>query len=163
MKCPIYRFLPYHFLIINSVTMNALHGETELKGGCQRGRKWHHMTWFISQSSCLIKCRSSIRSMSHWSVESGCCREGWRSSCPRAGAKWVQLRDRALTTPLGVVVPGSRSIECIWGVWVWVPCPFLCVYMWGEGVYIHLRAWGWERLLVYMGACSSTSMYQVGP
>ncbi len=24
--------------------------------------------------------------------------------------------DRALTTPLGVVVPGSRSIECIWGV-----------------------------------------------
>ncbi len=60
---------------------------------------------------------------------------GW-SSCPRAGAKGVQLRDRALTTPLGVVVPGSRSIECIWGVWVWVPCPFLCVYMWGEGVYI---------------------------
>ncbi len=85
---------------------------------------------------------------------------GW-SSCPRAGAKGVQLRDRALTTPLGVVVPGSRSIECIWGVWVWVPCPFLCVYMWGEGVYIHLRAWGWERLLVYMGACSSTSMCQV--
>ncbi len=40
---------------------------------------------------------------------------GW-SSCPRAGAKGVQLRDRALTTPLGVVVPGSRSIECIWGV-----------------------------------------------
>ncbi len=39
-----------------------------------------------------------------------------RSSCPRAGAKGVQLRDRALTTPLGVVVPGSRSIECIWGV-----------------------------------------------
>ncbi len=38
---------------------------------------------------------------------------GW-SSCPRAGAKGVQLRDRALTTPLGVVVPGSRSIECIW-------------------------------------------------
>ncbi len=32
------------------------------------------------------------------------------------GAKGVQLRDRALTTPLGVVVPGSRSIECIWGV-----------------------------------------------
>ncbi len=28
----------------------------------------------------------------------------------------VQLRDRALTTPLGVVVPGPRSIECIWGV-----------------------------------------------
>ncbi len=40
---------------------------------------------------------------------------GW-SSCPRAGAKGVQLRDRALTTPYGVVVPGSRSIECIWGV-----------------------------------------------
>ncbi len=40
---------------------------------------------------------------------------GW-SSCPRAGAKGVQLRDRALTTPQGVVVPGSRSIECIWGV-----------------------------------------------
>ncbi len=40
---------------------------------------------------------------------------GW-SSCPPAGAKGVQLRDRALTTPLGVVVPGSRSIECIWGV-----------------------------------------------
>ncbi len=40
---------------------------------------------------------------------------GW-SSCPRARAKGVQLRDRALTTPLGVVVPGSRSIECIWGV-----------------------------------------------
>ncbi len=30
--------------------------------------------------------------------------------------KGVQLQDRALTTPLGVVVPGSRSIECIWGV-----------------------------------------------
>ncbi len=39
-------------------------------------------------------------------------------------------------SPLGVVVPGPRSIECIWGVWVWVPCPFLCVYMWGEGVNI---------------------------
>ncbi len=38
------------------------------------------------------------------------------SSCPHAGAKGVQLRDRALTTPLGVVVPGPRSIECIWGV-----------------------------------------------
>ncbi len=24
--------------------------------------------------------------------------------------------DRALATPLGVVVPGPRSIECIWGV-----------------------------------------------
>ncbi len=79
-----------------------------------------------------------------------CCGDRGGPSCPRAGAKGVQLRDRALTTPLGVVVPGSRSIECIWGVWVWVPCPFLCVYMWGEGVYIHLRAWGWERLLVYM-------------
>ncbi len=77
---------------------------------------------------------------------------GW-SSCPHAGAKGVQLRDRALTTPLGVVVPGPRSIECIWGVWVWVPCPFLCVYMWGEGVNIRLRAWGWERMLVYMCAC----------
>ncbi len=87
---------------------------------------------------------------------------GW-SSCPRAGAKGVQLRDRALTTPLGVVVPGSRSIECIWGVWVWVPCPFLCVYLWGEGVNIRLRAWGWERMLVYMCACLSSSMCQVGP
>ncbi len=34
----------------------------------------------------------------------------------RKKKKGVQLRDRALTTPLGVVVPGSRSIECIWGV-----------------------------------------------
>ncbi len=59
---------------------------------------------------------------------------GW-SSCPRAGAKGVQLRDRALTTPLGVVVPGSRSIECIWGVWVWVPCPF-CVSTCGARVCI---------------------------
>ncbi len=55
--------------------------------------------------------------------------------------------------PLGVVVPGPRSIECIWGVWVWVPCPFLCVYMWGEGVNIRLRAWGWGHMLVYMCAC----------
>ncbi len=39
------------------------------------------------------------------------------------------------------------------GVWVWVPCPFLCVYMWGEGVNIRLRAWGWEHMLVYMCAC----------
>ncbi len=87
---------------------------------------------------------------------------GW-SSCPRAGARgfssgigrWLPLR--------GVVVPGSRSIECIWGVWVWVPCPFLCVYLWDEGVNIRLRAWGWERMLVYMCACSSSSMCQVGP
>ncbi len=26
----------------------------------------------------------------------------------------------------------------------------LCVYMWGEGVNIRLRAWGWEHMLVYM-------------
>ncbi len=38
-------------------------------------------------------------------------------------------------------------------VWVWVPCPFLCVYMWGEGVNIRLRAWGWGHMLVYMCAC----------
>ncbi len=25
--------------------------------------------------------------------------------------------------------------------------------MWGEGVNIHLRAWGWEHMLVYMCAC----------
>ncbi len=55
------------------------------------------------------------------------------------------------------------SIECIWGVWVWVLCPFLCVYLWDEGVNIRLRAWGWERMLVYMCACSSSSMCQVGP
>ncbi len=57
---------------------------------------------------------------------------GW-SSCPRAGAKGVQLRDRALTTPLGVVVPGSRSIECIWGVWVWGTVSiFVCLHV-GRG------------------------------
>ncbi len=39
------------------------------------------------------------------------------------------------------------------GRWVWVPCPFLCVYMWGEGVNIRLRAWGWEHMLVFMCAC----------
>ncbi len=76
-----------------------------------------------------------------------------RGSAPGSGADY----------PLGVVVPGSRSIECIWGVWVWVLCPFLCVYLWDEGVNIRLRAWGWERMLVYMCACSSSSMCQVGP
>ncbi len=36
----------------------------------------------------------------------------------------------ALTTPLGVVVPGSRSIECIWGVWVGVPVSiFVCLHV----------------------------------
>ncbi len=39
----------------------------------------------------------------------------------------------------------------------------LCVYLWDEGVNIRLRAWGWERMLVYMCACSSSSMCQVGP
>ncbi len=57
----------------------------------------------------------AARSGSGLLVFSAAAGTGW-SSCPRAGAKGVQLRDRALTTPLGVVVPGSRSIECIWGV-----------------------------------------------
>ncbi len=57
---------------------------------------------------------------------------GW-SSCPRAGAKGVQLRDRALTTPLGVVVPGSRSIEWHMGsVSVGTVSIFVCLHV-GRG------------------------------
>ncbi|KAL0199453.1 hypothetical protein M9458_007993, partial [Cirrhinus mrigala] len=40
---------------------------------------------------------------------------GW-SSCLHARVKGVQLRGLALIAPLGVVVPGSRSIEYKWGV-----------------------------------------------
>ncbi len=58
---------------------------------------------------------------------------GW-SSCPHAGAKGVSW-DRALATPLGVVVPGPRSIECIWGVWVWYRVHF-CVSTCGAKVWI---------------------------
>ncbi len=95
----------------------------------------------------------SWRPVGVWAVDFLCC-------CGDRGGLPVPTPERrglapgsALATPLGVVVPGPRSIECIWGVWVWVPCPFLCVYMWGEGVNIRLRAWGWEHMLVYMCAC----------
>ncbi len=87
-----------------------------------------------------------------WAVDFLCC-------CGDRGGPFPTPERRGFSsgigaaTPLGVVVPGPRSIECIWGVWVWVPCPFLCVYMWGEGVNIRLRAWGWEHMLVYMCAC----------
>ncbi len=77
---------------------------------------------------------------------------GW-SSCPHAGAKGFSSGIGRWLPLWGWLVPGPRSIECIWGVWVWVPCPFLCVYMWGEGVNIRLRAWGWGHMLVYMCAC----------
>ncbi len=59
---------------------------------------------------------------------------GW-SSCPRAGVKGVSAPGSGADYPSGVVVPGSRSIECIWGVWVWVPCPF-CVSTFGARVCI---------------------------
>ncbi len=98
-------------------------------------------------------CEDELAAGRVWAVDFLCCcgdRGGLpvptperRGLAPGSGADY----------PLGVVVPGPRSIECIWGVWVWVPCPFLCVYMWGEGVNIRLRAWGWEHMLVYMCAC----------
>lgn len=57
--------------------------------------------------------------------------ESWEeSSCLHTRVKGVQLQGLVLIVPLGVVVPGSRSIEYRWRVWVCVPCPYLCVYMW---------------------------------
>ncbi len=86
-----------------------------------------------------------------WAVGFLCCcgGPGW-SSCPRAGAKGVQLRDRALTTPLGVVVPGSRSIECIWGVWVWGTVSiFVCLHV-GRRCEYSFACMRVGTLLVYM-------------
>ncbi len=81
----------------------------------------------------------AARSGSGLLVFSAAAGTGW-SSCPRAGAKGVQLRDRALTTPLGVVVPGSRSIECIWECECGYRVHFCVSTCGARVVYIHLRA-----------------------